>query len=85
MIINMESRRQFLRKIIMMFSALSLGSDVRAQKSPSKRQGDNVACNLYRAINNGSPADNLSKVIDMMGGDGIRISECGMRKEGRKI
>ena len=63
----METRRQFLRKIIMMLSALSFGRDVRAQKSPSKRQSNVVACSLYRAIN-GSPAENLSKVIELMGG-----------------
>jgi len=51
----------------MMLSTLSLERNVRAQKSPSKGQSNDNACSLYRAIN-GSPAENLSKIIELMGG-----------------
>lgn len=63
----METRRQFLQKILMVMSALSLERPVKAQKLRSSGKTDVTICDLYRSIN-ASPAENLSKVIVLMGG-----------------
>ena len=51
----------------MIMSALSLDRPVKAQKLRSSGKTDVTICDLYRSIN-ASPAENLSKVIELMGG-----------------
>ena len=63
----MESRRQFLRKIIMTGGILALERDVLGEVQAPRKQTGNPSCTLYRAVN-GPPSMNLAKVIEMMGG-----------------
>jgi hypothetical protein len=64
----MESRREFLRKMIAAGGMLALGRDAWSDAPPPMRKyAENPTCTLYRAVN-GKPATNLAKVIEMMGG-----------------
>jgi hypothetical protein len=62
----MESRREFIRKIIMVGGMFALGTKAFAYKPIHKSTKDPL-CNLYRSVN-GSPDRNLAKVIEMLGG-----------------
>lgn len=62
----MESRREFIRKIIMVGGMFALGTKAFAYKPVHKSTKDPL-CNLYRSVN-GSPDRNLAKVIEMLGG-----------------
>jgi hypothetical protein len=53
--------------MLILLSFLPLGRNASAQKLPAKKQGDETVCTLYRALN-GSPAENISKVMELMGG-----------------
>ncbi len=63
----METRRQFIRKIIIMLGAMMFPHNVFANRSPSKKITKDVQSSVFRATN-GGPASNLTKVIEMMGG-----------------
>jgi len=63
----MENRRQFFKKIIAVLISLTLGGAGRSQSAALKRPAVDRSCSLYRAIN-GLPAENISKVIELMGG-----------------
>ena len=62
----MESRRDFLIKMLA-GSIVMLQHDELMDIRPAKRSSHGTQCSLYRAIN-GSPAENMVKVIDLMGG-----------------
>ena len=53
--------------MLKLLSVLALSSNAKAQKLPIKKQGNETSCALYRALN-GSPAENISKVMDLLGG-----------------
>ncbi|MFV1975187.1 MAG: hypothetical protein ACC651_05525, partial [Candidatus Scalindua sp.] len=61
-----ETRRGFLRKIIMIGGMVALGSRALADM-PVHRNTGKPLCILYRAVN-GTPDRNLVKVMEMMGG-----------------
>jgi hypothetical protein len=63
----MESRRDFLRKIVMTGGAVALGHKSFAKPLPLREKADEVRSTVYRAVN-GMPDDNLVKVIEMIGG-----------------
>jgi hypothetical protein len=63
----MESRRQFLSRIIMTPGALALGPEGLIDVLVPREYSEDPSCTLYRAVN-GSPRMNLSKVIEIMGG-----------------
>jgi hypothetical protein len=67
MTINMESRRQFLRKMATIISTIVMGCNGSAKKMQPKKQNSTTHCDLYRAVN-GNPATNFEKVIDLVGG-----------------
>lgn len=64
---RMESRREFLRKIIMTGGILALGRKAWAGTRLPGKHTEDPSVTIYRAIN-GSPAMNLAKVIELMGG-----------------
>jgi hypothetical protein len=70
------NRRDFLRSLILMGGALSLGGDLLAG-TPGQRPPANPTRMLYRAVN-GSPGENLEKVVELMGGIGNVIGEDDM-------
>jgi hypothetical protein len=51
----------------MTIAAFAIGCDASDQRLPAKKQRAETSCDLFRAVN-GSPADNLTKVIELMGG-----------------
>ena len=63
----MENRRQFIKKVATAIIAMAFGHNVRAQGLTTKRQTKGAYCSLYRAVN-GSPAENIEKTIELMGG-----------------
>ena len=63
----MESRREFLRKMIAAAGMLALRRNAWSDAPPMRKYAENPTCTLYRAVN-GKPAANLAKVIEMMGG-----------------
>ena len=60
-------RRQFLRKILMAGAALALGHEALAKLPSSRKKTEEVCCTLYRALN-GTPQENLHKVVELAGG-----------------
>lgn len=64
---RMESRRAFLKKIVMAGGAVALGQKSFARPLPLREKADEVRSTVYRAVN-GMPDNNLVKVIEMMGG-----------------
>ncbi|OEU84090.1 MAG: hypothetical protein BA873_07930 [Desulfobulbaceae bacterium C00003063] len=64
---EMESRREFLRKIIVAGGMLAFQPQALADVHAHRKHTKDPSCTLYRALN-GSPAMNLAKVIEMMGG-----------------
>ena len=63
----MQSRREFLKKIVMAGGAVALGQKSFAKPLPLREKADEVRSTVYRAVN-GMPDENLVKVIEMMGG-----------------
>lgn len=63
---NMESRRDFLKEILL-GSIVMLLPETARNVHPASRSPHGIQCRIYRAMN-GSPSENLVKVIDMMGG-----------------
>ena len=63
----MENRRQFIKKVAAAFLTMAFGHTVRAQSLTTKRKTEDASCSLYRAVN-GSPAENIEKTIELMGG-----------------
>ncbi len=63
----MESRREFLKKIILAGCMLALEPNAMADTPPVRKHTKEASCILYRTLN-GTPASNLTKVIEMMGG-----------------
>lgn len=63
----MESRRQFLKKVALLGGSLILSSRTFANGSRPQKRTLNAYTTLYRAVN-GTPADNLEKVVELMGG-----------------
>jgi len=73
----MIPRRKLLKKLFSVKTILAFGRNLIASNNIPPKQSNDHAVDLYRSIN-GTPGENLNKVIEMMGGDGIRISECGI-------
>lgn len=63
----MESRREFLRKILVAGSMLAFSTKSFAKSMPVKKKTEEVRCTLYRALN-GTPQENLHKVVELLGG-----------------
>jgi len=64
---KMKSRREFIKKICTILGVLVFGRDVYARKTIKTTTRENIATTVYRAVN-GHPSENLSKVIELMGG-----------------
>jgi hypothetical protein len=63
-----ETRREFLRNIIIAGGMLSFNSKAfSSDKSPMHKHTENASQIIYRAVN-GTPAENLTKVIGLIGG-----------------
>ncbi len=62
----MDSRRAFLKKIIMLSGMFIFRSEVNA-KTPGNKITKDASSSLYRAVN-GTPLENITKVIDLIGG-----------------
>jgi hypothetical protein len=62
----MDTRRNFLKKLFIIMGTLPFVSKAWAKKMPIKKTNNTTSCNLYRVIN-GSPADNIAKMIELMG------------------
>ena len=56
-----------MKKIIMMLSTMAFRRDAFAKSTPIEKTTEEVRCALYRAIN-GTPSENMTKVIELMGG-----------------
>lgn len=65
--VQMETRRQFLRKILTALSFFGFGQLAQTKKLAAKKTTGDATGQLFRAIN-GSPAENLSRVIELSGG-----------------
>jgi hypothetical protein len=63
----MDSRRGFFKRLIAVAGVLSLGPAAYASSTSSRKKTEEVRCTLYRALN-GWPAENLIKVMELMGG-----------------
>lgn len=63
----METRRQAMKKLFAMAGGLQFGTRGFATPVASRKVTDNAQALIYRAVN-GPPAENLKKVINMMGG-----------------
>ena len=63
----METRRAFIQKIFMALGVLLFGRDAFAGKTVKITMKEDIKSTVYRAVN-GHPSENLSKVIDLMGG-----------------
>ena len=63
----MDTRRNFIKKLLIMMSTLPFLNKAWANKLPAKKTGNETSCPLYRALN-GSPEENISRVIELMGG-----------------
>jgi len=63
----METRRTFIKKIFTALGVLVFGRDAFAKKTIKITMKENIKSSVYRAVN-GRPSENLSKVIDLMGG-----------------
>jgi hypothetical protein len=63
----METRRAFIQKIFMALGVLLFGRDAFAKKTVKITMKEDIKSTVYRAVN-GHPSENLSKVIDLMGG-----------------
>jgi hypothetical protein len=61
-----ESRREFLKKMIIAGGVLALGPKALAD-TPMHKITKDTFCTLYRSVN-GTPENNTIKVIEMMGG-----------------
>jgi hypothetical protein len=64
----METRREFLRKLIVTGEMLTFNTRTSSSdKPPMREKTENASQTLYRAVN-GTPVQNIAKIIDMMGG-----------------
>ena len=63
----METRRSFIQKIFMALGVLLFGRDAFAGKTVKITMKENIKSTVYRAVN-GHPSENLSKVVELMGG-----------------
>ena len=64
----MDSRREFLKKVLIVGGAINVKTKVFAQSIPPIRKATKETfCTLYRSVN-GNPATNIAKVIEQMGG-----------------
>lgn len=65
----LESRREFLKKGVLVWGTIAFGSKVMANEPNNKtvKITKESSCSLYRSVN-GTPEDNIVKAIDMMGG-----------------
>ncbi len=67
----MESRRDFIKKGILVGSTIAFGSKVKAMAIEPNNKTTKItkgsSCSLYRVVN-GTPESNIVKVIDIMGG-----------------
>jgi len=64
---EMVTRRQFLRKILTALSFMGFGQLTQSQELVAKITTGHASGQVFRSIN-GSPAENLSKVIELLGG-----------------
>src|SRR4030042_3527066 len=64
--LTMDSRREFLRKLVVVGGMFALGPEAFAYKTVHKTTKEPL-CILYSAVN-GSPGKNIEKVIEVMGG-----------------
>src|SRR3972149_5624303 len=64
----MDSRREFLKKVLIVGGAINVKTKVFAQSIPPIRKATKETfCTLSRSVN-GNPATNIAKVIGQMGG-----------------
>ena len=62
----MDSRREFLKKILIVGGMLNFKTEVLARAStPVRKSIKEPLCTLYRSVN-GTPASNITKVIEQM-------------------
>jgi hypothetical protein len=70
----METRRTFIKKIFTALGVLIFGRDAFARETLKHIMKQDIKSTVYRAVN-GRPFENLSKVIDLMGGIGRIIGK----------
>ena len=63
----METRRNFLRKVIIVLGTLVFRPRVSAGATKIRKYTENPTVDIYRAIN-GDPSENVSQVMELMGG-----------------
>jgi len=67
----METRRQFIKNVLMTLGVLAFGRDAFAKEPIKKTMKQDIKSTVYRAVN-GLPGENLLKVMELMGG----IEKC---------
>ena len=63
----METRREFIKKICLILSALAFRRDANAKETVKQIITEEVKSTVYRSVN-GRSFENLLKVVDLMGG-----------------
>ena len=63
----LKSRREFLKKIVLALIAQCFGRKAARSEAAGSCGSGTIEATVYRALN-GGPADNLRKVIDLIGG-----------------
>jgi hypothetical protein len=72
MSMSAETRRRFIKKIIILGGMMASGGSLAA--AAQRKKTANPICTLYRAIN-GSPEENIQKVIELAGGVGKLVGD----------
>jgi hypothetical protein len=62
-----ETRREFLKNVIIAGGMLTFNSKAFSEKTAMNKNTGNATETLYRAVN-GTPAMNLTKIVDLIGG-----------------
>jgi hypothetical protein len=63
----MPTRRQFIKKILFAMSIFPFINKAWANAMPTKKTDSNTTGTIYRSVN-GSPEENMSRVIELIGG-----------------
>jgi uncharacterized protein (DUF362 family) len=63
----MPTRRQFIKKILFAMSIFPFINKAWANAMPTKKTDSNTTDTIYRSVN-GSPEENMSRVIELIGG-----------------
>jgi len=63
----METRREFIKKNILAISTMVFGPEAFAKASSIRKPAEDAQTSVFRSIN-GSPSDNLFKLMELIGG-----------------